>query len=104
MPFSRAIIWRASKNSKLFLLMRSAPGLRPGRSGPTPCARSCARCLLLRGLLRSLRGAAELRRRPPFEDGPGPLDLVVAQPAPADDDPVVVGVDEGAGHAPLTVD
>src|SRR5690349_1168207 len=101
MPFSRAIIWRASKNSKLFLLICPAPGRWPGRSGPTRCARSCARCLLLRWLLRSLRRAAQLRRRPPLEDGPRPLDLVVAQPPTGDADPVVVGVLEGAGHPPL---
>src|SRR5438067_2055724 len=92
MPFSRAIIWRASKNSKLsFLLM-------------LPAVRSCTCCLLLVSLLRSGLRSGRLGRRPPLEDGAGPLDVVVAQRPSPHGEALVVGVVQAAGDPPLAVD
>src|SRR5437773_1837362 len=86
MPFSLAISWRASKNSKLsFLLMGVF---------------SCSCCLLL---LRPGLRSGGLGRRAPLEQGAGPLDLVVAQPPSPHGEALVVGVVEESGHTPVAL-
>src|SRR4051812_48545096 len=94
MPFSLAIICRASKNSKLFLLMLS----RSWGFG------SCAGCLLLRCLLGALLVAAQLGCGAPFEQGAGPLDLGVEESPAGNGDAFVVGTLEAAGHPPVALD